>query len=504
MSAEPIRFPFGKRRPEFSVMRDVALNQPAQPVRRAHEESGCDEQVHSNRVRDDHSAGLAEKLLAFEAGLRRPSDLKELCYYVANELSGILPARQVIVQGTGITGRRYRIEAISSLAIPDRDAQLACWLNRVLADGLPANSEMLQPGAGITTPEGLPLRYFRLPATESEGKAYGYPYVLQLLLAGRDGKVRGAVSLLSDRPHDPANEALALRAADAVSHAANTFAAARPISTLLCRRPFRWLVAGALAAALFVPVPLTVLAGAKVVAYRPETVSAPLSGVIRTVHLPPNSEVKAGDLLFSYDKTELQNRADLTVQNIAVAEARLHRANQDAFGSGEGRRELAIARAELDLALAEGAAASRRLALADVRAKGPGVLLFSDIEDWTGRPVDTGERVMRIADPARVAFSIDLETSDTIILSDEASAKIFLDANPLSPVAAEIERRPYEPELSETGILSFAIRALPQAGAGDHLRIGQRGTAQLYGSQVPLWFLLFRKPLAFLRQKTGW
>ena len=92
MSAEPIRFPFGKRRPEFSVMRDVALNQPAQPVRRAHEESGCDEQVHSNRVRDDHSAGLAEKLLAFEAGLRRPSDLKELCYYVANELSGILPA----------------------------------------------------------------------------------------------------------------------------------------------------------------------------------------------------------------------------------------------------------------------------------------------------------------------------------------------------------------------------------------------------------------------------
>lgn len=500
MSAEPIRFTGGKRRrTSFASMQEAAVNLDAQPPRKTHET-----QVRDKLDGKGRSADLLEKLLAFEAGLRRPANPKELFYYIANELSGILPARQVIVQRNNSTGGRYNIEAISALAMPDRDAPLARWLSRVLADGLPADPLAQQTGAGITTPEALPLRHFRLPAMERGDKAYGFPYVLQLLLAGRDGKISGTVSLLSDRPHDPANEAVALRAADAISHAVNAFAVSRPVGTFLRHKPLRWLIAASLFAALFVPVPLTVLASAKVVAHKPETVTAPLSGVIKMVHLPPNSVVKAGDLLFSYDKTELQNRVDLAVQNIAVAEARLHRANQDAFGSGEGRRELAVARAELDLALAEGAAARRRLALADVRASGPGVLLFSDIEDWTGRPVNTGERVMRIADPASTAFSIDLETSDTIILSEEASAKVFLDARPLSPVTADIESRPYEPELSETGILSFPIRALPPADGDDHLRIGQRGTAQLYGSRVPLWFLLFRKPLAFVRQKTGW
>ena len=500
MSAEPIRFPGGKRRTAaFAAMRDAA----ASTIQKADEKPCYETRTHGKQNREERSAGLAEKLLAFEAGLRRPADRKELCYYIANEITGILPARQVIVQTTGATGESYHIEAISALAMPDKDAPLARWLNRVLADEL-ADGAVSQTGAGITTPEALPLRHFRLPAMERDGRAYGYPYVLQLPLVDRDGKTNGVVSLLSDRPHDPASEAIALRVADAISHAATAFAAARPLGAFIRQRQLRWLIAAMLFAALFVPVPLTVLASTKVVAYQPETVTAPLSGVIKMVHLPPNSAVKAGDLLFSYDKTELQNRVDLAVQNIAVAEARLHRANQDAFGSGEGRRELAVAKAELDLALAEGTAARRRLALADVRANGPGVLLFSAIEDWTGRPVDTGERVMRIADPSRIAFSIDLETSDTIILSEDASAKVFLDARPLSPVTAEIDRRPYEPELSETGILSFPIRALPSAEGRDHLRIGQRGTAQLYGSKVPLWFLLFRKPLAYVRQKTGW
>lgn len=486
---EPIRFSGGThRRQNFSDMRGTGSGLKSEPPK----DNGGEQ------------AAVAQKLLAFEAGLRRPADIRELDFFVANEISQILPARQVIVQRVGTGGKQYRIKAISALAMPDRDAPLTRWLNRVLACKLPAGSPAMPVGSGITTPEAPPLRYFRLPATEGEGKPYGYPYVLQLPLAGRDGAICGAISLLSDRPHDPANEALAVRAGDAVSHAFNAFPAARPMGAFIRNRPLRWLTAGALFAALFIPVPLTVLASARVVAHQPEMVAAPLSGVIKTVHLPPNSNVKTGDLLFSYDKTELQNNADLAVQNIAVAEARLHRANQGAFGSGEGRRELAVAKAELDLALAEGTAARRRLALADVRASGPGVLLFSNIEDWTGRPVDTGERVMRIADPAKVAFAIDLETSDTIILSDEASAKVFLDSNPLSPVAAQIDRRPYEPELSETGILSFPLRAQPQSNDGTRLRIGQRGTAQLYGDNVPLWFLLFRKPLAFLRQKTGW
>ena len=155
------------------------------------------------------------------------------------------------------------------------------------------------------------------------------------------------------------------------------------------------------------------------------------------------------------------------------------------------------------LALAERDAAARRLAMVEVRAHKAGVVLFESREKWKGRPVSTGERVMKIADPSQVRFGIDLAVEDSIILSGNAPVKVFLDADPLNPINGRVTTTSYAAELSEREQLVFPLRAEAIDGATDQLRIGLKGTAQLYGERVPLWFYLFRKPLSFLRQYFG-
>lgn len=36
------------------------------------------------------------------------------------------------------------------------------------------------------------------------------------------------------------------------------------------------------------------------------------------------------------------------------------------------------------------------------------------------------------------------------------------------------------------------------------MRVGQKGTAKLYGEQIRLGYLLLRRPLTSLRQAVGW
>ncbi len=190
---------------------------------------------------------------------------------------------------------------------------------------------------------------------------------------------------------------------------------------------------------------------------------------------------------------------------MAIASARFRRASQSAFG-GDGRRELAITKAEYEVAVEEKRFAAEQLSRVKLVASQQGVILFSSKDDWIGRPVAIGERIMRVADPNKIEFKIKLPVGDAIILEQEITARIFLDSEPLNPVDAMVTIKSYTAEKIGDEPLAFPVVARlknEEESENRTLRIGLRGTAQISGKTVPLAFNLFRKPLSFVRQYLG-
>ena len=113
-----------------------------------------------------------------------------------------------------------------------------------------------------------------------------------------------------------------------------------------------------------------------------------------------------------------------------------------------------------------------------------------------------GERIMEIADPSHVEALVDVPVGDAIVLKAGARVKLFLDAEPLKPRDAIIRAADYQARVRPGNVVSFRVVAGIEDGKAP-LRLGARGTAQLYGDKVSLGFYMFRRPLTVLRQWTG-
>jgi hypothetical protein len=82
---------------------------------------------------------------------------------------------------------------------------------------------------------------------------------------------------------------------------------------------------------------------------------------------------------------------------------------------------------------------------------------------------------------------------------------LFLHVAPLTPLDGKVIETGYQAMLSPENIASYRIRAkLEVAPENQEInRIGFKGTAKLYGPKVSLGYLLFRRPLATVREWLG-
>ena len=143
-----------------------------------------------------------------------------------------------------------------------------------------------------------------------------------------------------------------------------------------------------------------------------------------------------------------------------------------------------------------------RLAQVEMAAPRDGVAVFSDPNDWLGKPVVTGERIMLLADPATPAMLIHLPVADAISLDLGAPVKLYLSAHPLSSIEGRISETSYQAITTPDGVAAYRLRATIDGPAPD-ARLGLRGTAKVYGGWVVLGYYLLRRPLATLRSWSG-
>lgn len=262
-------------------------------------------------------------------------------------------------------------------------------------------------------------------------------------------------------------------------------------------------IAGLLAAALMlVPVRLSALAPAEVIALNAFTVAAPQDGVIHRFAVQPNSLVKAGDLLFILDDTSIMNRFEVASKALATARSDALVAEQRAFDDIKGKAELAGAIGRMREKEAELASIKALMARVEIKAERDGIAVFSDANDWIGRPVQTGERIMQIADPQDAGLLMWLPVKDALNIETGAPMKLFLHTDPLNPVQAKLQQTSYAASMSPENVSSYRLK-----GAFDNTenlpRIGLRGTARISGEWSVLGYYLLRRPIAAAREWLG-
>ncbi|MCX5728513.1 MAG: HlyD family efflux transporter periplasmic adaptor subunit, partial [Nitrospirae bacterium] len=220
-------------------------------------------------------------------------------------------------------------------------------------------------------------------------------------------------------------------------------------------RTTTWILAAATLGALAIPVPMSTLAPAKIVAKDPLIVSAPIDGVIAEILVLPNTVVSEGQVLFKYEDTTFRSEYEISERNLDVAMAQYRRAAQGSFVEAAQKAEVPLLKAEVELRETERNYAHERLTKVEVKAEQAGLLLYTDKSDWIGKPVVVGQRIMELANPQQLEVRIDLAVADAIVLHEGAAVTLFLNANPFSSVPATVSHASYHAEVLPNNTLAY-------------------------------------------------
>lgn len=249
------------------------------------------------------------------------------------------------------------------------------------------------------------------------------------------------------------------------------------------------------------PIRLSVLGNATVVAKDPELINAPMQGVIKSFAVSPGQKVRKGQLLLTIDKTDLLAEGEVRQKEYQLTETKLRTAINQGFDNTDSRSEIPILQSQLKIDKARIDYTKALLDKTDVVSPINGVVVFDSKEDWVGQPVQTGERILSVADPNNVRLKITIPVSNIIRLEVGAPGEFFLYGQ-LFSVPFELKTLGYNAKLLPNKILAYQLDANFK-DISEKPQLGSEGTARVYGDRVPLIYYLLRKPLQAIRQTLG-
>ena len=469
-------------------------------------------------------------LLGLMRKARIQTDPIAFSFFMVNEIHLLSTFRQAALwrsHGTSSSHAGGHVEAVSGLAVPDHNAPYILWLSRVLnylARSSLSPGFSFKKGGGeeeMVLNEGSASSFVLsqaqalqvLPDLLGEEWDHWLPkhaIWLPLKLSQQEGHVvLGWVFLARETPW-PQEERQLLEELVGVC--------ALVWKNLLARRHFfsrfeeifsggmwrsgrflGWFLALLACFALALPVRQSVLAPAVVVAAKPVLVRSPLAGVVDRFHVVPNEVVKSGQLLLSLEDASWRNQLETAQKEQEVAAAEYRQAVQKATRDPSRTAQSIIQKKRLEQKKADVAFLRDRLRRVDIRATQHGIAVFADVNDWIGRPVKLGERILMLAEPKQVALEIHLPVADAINLEVGAEVAMFLNIHPGAPLPAVLEYASYQAEVTAEGILAYRIKA--RFSDPDRTpRIGLSGFSRIYHKRISLFKLLTRRPLAAARR----
>lgn len=252
---------------------------------------------------------------------------------------------------------------------------------------------------------------------------------------------------------------------------------------------------------LCVPVYSRVSAPVQIVPDHPHYVFAPFDGIVEELAVEPGEKVRAGDLIFRYDTRVLEQRLEEARQSVAVARAELARLEGAAYMDEEARARIPVQKLEVERKQSEVAFIQTQLDLSDVRSETEGVVVLDDPDALIGASLQTGQMVLRIADPAQTKLRIMVPVTDAGLVTDDAPVRVRLDSDPLRAIPATVERVGFDVTVSDERIPTVMVECVWDGNVA--VTPGQRGTARIQGPKILLGLQIFRKPFMTVRTTLG-
>ena len=448
-------------------------------------------------------------LLDLSRRARAAASLDELAFLLVNDTRRLVPYRQAALWFAA-----GGVRTLSGVVQPEGNAPYVQWLNQLFRALTAARGETpvkdghspqrvdraaLPADLAAQWEDWLPPQAVWIPIPASDehpGSAEG-----GLLLAGDVQAPDDALALLGDWLPAWRHAWLARFRRPAWRHfwQGRHGDARQPRRRWWQRR--RTYVLALLLGAMLLPVRMTILAPGELVPADPVVIRAPLDGVIGEFQVRPNDTVKKGQLLFTFDEAPIASRLDVARHVLATAEAEYRQFAQLALNADASKAQLAALIGTISERRAETQFLQRQFERSRVLAPRAGMVLFDAPSEWIGKPVQTGERVMRLADPDKVEIEAWVSVGDAIPIVDHAPVKLYLAASPFVSVAGEVRYVAHDAVPLPDGRYAYRLRAAIDRDAVQ--RIGLKGTLKVYGRRVPLAYWMLRKPLAVLRQFTA-
>lgn len=431
------------------------------------------------------------------AKARSAESEQALMFIMANETHALLPYRSTLVF-TIHYGEPVLVCA-SGLTAVDRRSVFGSWVEQMVKAVLPAISERQILGAQ-DVPE-------HLRAAWSEY----WPETVQVHpIPGSRGEPLGVVVYVTDQAWPEASvpmlnalhqmHGVCLQNLRTSKSSLDFFRQLVDGRNLKTRKVLTRSLA-ALVLALLLPIRQFVIAPAEIISLDAIAVTSPVEGIVAELVAKPNQLVKKGDVLIRLDDTAIRNRLESARQALEVSRAEYLAGAHRAFVSSDKTAEAGVLKGRINERLAEVAFLEDQMGMLDIRASRDGIAVYGQENDWIGKPVSAGQRIMELADSAKVGVNAWVPVADAINMRSGESIHVLLYADPLSPLTATIEQASYQASKSPDGVVAYRVRAtLPPQ---DKVRLGLRGNAKINGEWVVLGYFIFRRPLAAVRQWLG-
>ncbi len=268
------------------------------------------------------------------------------------------------------------------------------------------------------------------------------------------------------------------------------------------KRQIIFLSIAVLCALFLIHIPLRVVSPCEIVPKDPILITAPLEGIVAEMLVHPGQHVRKDQPLFEYDKRVPEQELKVAQKQVQIIRSELNRAVTLSFKDARPLSEVATLKVKLKKENIRLEHAQYQVDKLEVKSPGNGVIMLDNPEEWRGKPVRIGERVLMVSNPNQTKVRIWIPEADNVILDGTKPLKIFLNVSPESSKPADLSYIATYTSVNEKGIPSFVAEA-EWMGDPKGIKMGLKGTAILYGQEVSLFYWIIRRPWTAFRNMVG-
>jgi hypothetical protein len=444
--------------------------------------------------------GLAT-LLVLNDEIRKLSSIREFGFYSTNETHHLIPYHTAYLwQPKLLTG--VEIVAQSGIAEIDEHAPANQWLSNTIKkilsqpDATSIHQIMTHPTRADIL--GGDLDLFALSAHEEfADNLLWCPFV------NKSNEILGGLVLFRETPYSDDEIKMLRWLIASYQYTWQTLQKQKKTAFLKRVKERPYLLTGAiiLTIILLFPVRLTVFGVGTVAPMSPVLINAPMQGVIKSFAVSPGEHVKAGQLLLTLDKADLLADVEVSKRDYLLTQAKLRSAINEGFDNSASRSDIPLLRAQLAIDQAHLDYTNSLLAKSDLVSPAEGIVIFDSKEDWIGQPVQTGERILVVANPDSVEVKITVPVTNYIKMNVGDDGKFYLYGS-LSSTPITIKTLGYNAEVMPNKVLGFQLIA-DFVDKSYKPQLGSQGNVEIYGNRVPFFYYLLRRPIHATRRLLG-